>query len=206
MLDAVVVGESTDGDDAIKKYKALRPDVMVLDLRMPTVDGIQVVETILELDVRARIPDDAWERMSAAANEKVVRDFFVAFGTADEEHLRRLVHPDLLWHFPGRSVISGDFKGIRGLLDGIRATAMTIGQGKNGFELLRVLAQEDFVVTVHRDFSTDPDNPFDLRFALFITMEEGRMREVWEVPFDQAESDRYWNGRAASFAQARATR
>ncbi len=50
-----VIGEAVDGEDAIVRWQALRPDVMILDLRMPRRDGIEVVERILALDAQARI-------------------------------------------------------------------------------------------------------------------------------------------------------
>jgi hypothetical protein len=46
-------------------------------------------------------------------------------------------------------------------------------------------------VTIHRDFYTADDNHLDLRYPLFAAMQDGKMAEVWEVPFDQAENDRY---------------
>jgi DNA-binding NarL/FixJ family response regulator len=36
------VCEAVDGDDAIKKADALKPDLVVLDLRMPVANGIEV--------------------------------------------------------------------------------------------------------------------------------------------------------------------
>ena len=41
-----VVGEAFDGDDALMKIRALRPDVVILDLRMPKRDGIGVLEAL----------------------------------------------------------------------------------------------------------------------------------------------------------------
>ncbi len=52
---ASLVGEAADGQSAIEQYRALRPDVMTLDLRMPEVDGLKVVEDVLALDPAARI-------------------------------------------------------------------------------------------------------------------------------------------------------
>src|SRR5690606_18552276 len=43
--DMLVVAEADDGDAAIVAYEQHRPDVMVLDLRMPRRDGVAVVET-----------------------------------------------------------------------------------------------------------------------------------------------------------------
>jgi DNA-binding NarL/FixJ family response regulator len=50
-----VVGEAVDGEDAIRRYDELLPDVMILDLRMPRLDGLIAVERILAAHSRARI-------------------------------------------------------------------------------------------------------------------------------------------------------
>jgi ketosteroid isomerase-like protein len=135
-------------------------------------------------------------------NERLLRDFFDAFAAADPVRLAELTTPDLVWHFPGTSPISGDWHGVPGLLDGIRAIAMSLGQGKNGFELLHVLVGDDIAVTVHRDYYTGDDNSLDLRYVLFVRIADGRMAEVWEIPFDQAENDRYMATQAATLARA----
>jgi uncharacterized protein len=134
-------------------------------------------------------------------NAQVLREFFDAFGTADRDRLAKLVTEDLVWHFPGSSPISGDWLGLDGLLDGVRATAMALGGGKNGFELLHVYADDTSAVTVHRDYYTGDDNHLDLRYVLHVRMVDGRMAEVWEIPFDQAENDRYMAVQAGNFTR-----
>ncbi len=138
-------------------------------------------------------------------NAALMRRFFAAFGAADRERLGECMAPDLVWHFPGHSPLSGDWRGVDGLLNGIRAIAMTLGRGANGFELLHVLADDGVAVTVHRDYYTGEDNTLDLRYVLYVRIEDGRMAEVWEVPFDQAENDRYLGVQAATMACAAAS-
>lgn len=50
-----VIGEAPDGLQAIEMYRVLRPDVLLLDLRMPQKNGIEVVQAIRRDDLGARI-------------------------------------------------------------------------------------------------------------------------------------------------------
>ena len=45
--DIEVVGEAADGEEAVELCRRLRPDVVVMDLRMPGVDGITATSRIL---------------------------------------------------------------------------------------------------------------------------------------------------------------
>lgn len=45
--DIEVVGQSADGSDAVRDALALRPDVVVTDIRMPRLDGISATRRIL---------------------------------------------------------------------------------------------------------------------------------------------------------------
>jgi DNA-binding NarL/FixJ family response regulator len=55
MDDAVVVGEAADGEEAVALYLSARPNLMTLDLRMPKLDGLRVVEQVLAAAHEARI-------------------------------------------------------------------------------------------------------------------------------------------------------
>ncbi|HEX4388533.1 MAG TPA: response regulator transcription factor, partial [Steroidobacteraceae bacterium] len=53
--DMRVVAEAGDGEEAIALYERHRPDVVVLDLRMPKRDGLAVVQRVLALNPKACI-------------------------------------------------------------------------------------------------------------------------------------------------------
>lgn len=50
-----VVGEAENGARAIEKYKELNPDLVLMDITMPEVDGIQAVKEIKKIDSSAKI-------------------------------------------------------------------------------------------------------------------------------------------------------
>jgi DNA-binding NarL/FixJ family response regulator len=50
-----VIAEASNGREAVEQYFARRPDVALLDLRMPIMDGIQAMAAIFEKEPEARI-------------------------------------------------------------------------------------------------------------------------------------------------------
>ncbi len=50
-----IIGEATNGVEAIQQYKAENPDIVTMDITMPEMDGLVATEKILEFDPNARI-------------------------------------------------------------------------------------------------------------------------------------------------------
>lgn len=50
-----VVGEASDGLEAIEKYKEFKPDLITMDITMPEMDGIAALKEIKKLDPNAKI-------------------------------------------------------------------------------------------------------------------------------------------------------
>ncbi|GAA4869251.1 response regulator transcription factor [Kitasatospora terrestris] len=53
--DIEVVGEAADGAEAVERTTALRPDVVLMDLKMPGVDGIEALKLLKEQGAAARV-------------------------------------------------------------------------------------------------------------------------------------------------------
>ena len=50
-----VVGEAENGQEALDKYKELKPDLVLMDITMPKVDGLKGVQLIKEFDRGSKI-------------------------------------------------------------------------------------------------------------------------------------------------------
>lgn len=50
-----IVGEASDGIEAIERYETLRPDVIILDITMPNMNGLDAMHRIFEFDRAAKI-------------------------------------------------------------------------------------------------------------------------------------------------------
>ena len=49
-----IVGHAKNGAEAVKLFKTLQPDVVLMDIVMPMMDGIQSLRTLMRLDPEAR--------------------------------------------------------------------------------------------------------------------------------------------------------
>jgi len=72
-----IVGEATNGAEAVEKYKKLRPDVTIMDVTMPIMDGIEALKEIMEFDSEAKVV-----MLTASSQESIVSEAF-ALGASD---------------------------------------------------------------------------------------------------------------------------
>ncbi len=80
--DISVVAEAQNGEQAADEWKRHRPDVTLLDLRMPALDGIGAINQIREQDASARIivlttydgDEDIYRALSAGAKAYILKD------------------------------------------------------------------------------------------------------------------------------------
>ena len=50
-----VIGEAENGQQAVDKYRELKPDLVTMDITMPEKDGITALKEIMEADSSAKV-------------------------------------------------------------------------------------------------------------------------------------------------------
>jgi len=54
-LDNVIASEAANGAEAIREYGRLRPDIVLMDIVMPGIEGVETVKRICDSDPEARV-------------------------------------------------------------------------------------------------------------------------------------------------------
>jgi two-component system, chemotaxis family, chemotaxis protein CheY len=78
-----VIGEATNGNEAVVRFSELKPDVTTLDITMPDKDGLTALREILALDPAARVimcsalgqESKVLEAIKSGAKDFVVKPF-----------------------------------------------------------------------------------------------------------------------------------
>jgi two-component system chemotaxis response regulator CheY len=82
-MEWTVAGEARDGQEAIAQYRKLRPDLVLLDITMPNLDGTEALKTILEEDPQAQVvmitalgqKDQVLDAIKAGARDFIIKPF-----------------------------------------------------------------------------------------------------------------------------------
>jgi DNA-binding NarL/FixJ family response regulator len=80
--DMQIVGCAADGEEAVRLYRELRPDVTLMDLRMPRLGGVEAIEAICATDPEARVlvlttfdgDEDVYRSLRAGARGYLLKD------------------------------------------------------------------------------------------------------------------------------------
>ena len=75
-----IVGEAITGEQAVEFYKEKQPDLLILDINMPKMNGIDALTEIMKIDPKANVimcSDQKYENMIVLALKRGAKDFVV---------------------------------------------------------------------------------------------------------------------------------
>ncbi len=75
-----IIGEATDGVMAVEYYKEKKPDLMILDINMPKMNGIDALTEVIKYDSKANVimcSDQKYENMIVMAIKRGAKDFII---------------------------------------------------------------------------------------------------------------------------------
>jgi DNA-binding NarL/FixJ family response regulator len=149
--DMTVAGEAGDGPAAISLAESLRPDIVLLDLKLPGMDGVAVLGPLRAAGLRVLVLTSATEPSAAAAAVRAGAAG-VVYKDIDPAALVRAI----------RSVHDGNVllapEAVGSLIRGSRADTLTarerevlagIADGKSNREIARLLRVSEKTVKAH---------------------------------------------------------
>jgi len=153
--DIQVVGEASDGEEAVKLTRALKPQVVVMDCALPGINGLQATRKILQLAPETLVlmlsmhTEDTWVRqaMEAGARGYVLKNAMdLELGSA----IRRMVKGETV--LDGQLSLQENLKGERnaGLTPRELEILQLICDGKSNKEIAVQLDLSANTVAVHR--------------------------------------------------------
>ncbi|KAA1425075.1 response regulator transcription factor [Mumia zhuanghuii] len=162
--DIAVAGEASDGRDALRVARELRPDVVLMDLQMPVMSGTEAIRAMRADPLLAATPvlvlttfddeDDVVDAIAAGANGYLLKDI-------DADELRRAV----------RNAAAGQAQIAPGVLRQLMDRVARLPTRKSREEKLAGLTEREVEVLTHVGLGLTND---EIGKALFLSPETAR--------------------------------
>jgi DNA-binding NarL/FixJ family response regulator len=194
--DIEVAGEAADGEEALRRVSELRPDVVLMDIRMPLLDGLAATRRITDDPELAgvkvvmlttfELDEYVFDAIRSGASGFLVKD------TEPEELLRAvravvegdaLLSPGvtrrLIAEFASRSKAPADFAGLSELTEREREVMALVGIGLSNDEIARRLVVSPLTAKTHVSRTMVKLGARDRAQLVVLAYESGLVRPGW---------------------------
>ncbi|WP_326714341.1 response regulator transcription factor [Streptomyces sp. NBC_01474] len=194
--DIEVVGEASDGDEAVRLVRELRPAVVLMDIRMPVLDGLAATRRISDdaaletvkvvMLTTFELDEYVFEAIRAGASGFLVKD------TEPEELLRAVravVHGDallspgvtrrLIVEFAARSKEPAAAESLGQLTEREREVMALVGIGLSNEEIARRLVVSPLTAKTHVSRTMVKLGARDRAQLVVLAYESGLVRPGW---------------------------
>ncbi|MET7915448.1 response regulator transcription factor [Streptomyces avermitilis] len=194
--DIDVAGEAADGEEALRKVRELRPDVVLMDIRMPFLDGLAATRRITDDadlgDVKVvmlttfELDEYVFEAIRSGASGFLVKD------TEPDELLRAvravvqgdaLLSPGvtrrLISEFAARSKEPAAADSLAGLTEREREVMALVGIGLSNDEIARRLVVSPLTAKTHVSRTMVKLGARDRAQLVVLAYESGLVRPGW---------------------------
>ncbi len=157
--DIHVLGEADSGEEAVRRFAELKPDVMVMDISMPGIGGLEAIERILakEPSLRILVLSAHEDAMHARRVLKAGATGYLTKRSAAEEliHAIRVIHKGKTYLEPGiaqqmaMQQLSGERNPVDSLSEKEFKVFLALAKGESVQEIADVMSLSPRTVGTH---------------------------------------------------------